>query len=151
MEKIKSGAFCDYVQCIIKVQERVREQFTKFPPIFKNTNVCRQDIVSLMQAYAEREKLMKQVYRFVEYIPVRRFKNFVQCSSSMLVVKEARIQTPVLLQKLWSCLPTACMVIKLLTAFTIQLKNTWMMKRHMQQSTKICSIDQDISNINFRR
>ena len=53
----------------------------------------------------------------------------------MLVVKETRIPTPVLLQKLWNCLQTAHMAVKLRIAVAIQLQSIRMIKRHMQRST----------------
>ena len=47
-----------------------------------------------------------------------------------------RIQTVVLLQKLWCCLLTSGMVIKLWTSVVIQSHGVWIMKRHMMPSTK---------------
>ena len=100
-----------YVQCDIEVPEELKKKFANFPPIFKNTNVGRHDIGSLMKDYAEKEGLpcqpqkmlissyflengtlitplplfyldlglvCKKDYRFVEYIPVKCFNEFVQ-------------------------------------------------------------------------
>ena len=91
--------------------EELKGKFANFPPIFKNTNVGRHDIGSLMKDYAEKEGLLcqprkmlissyffengtlitplllfyldlglvcKKIFRFVEYIPVKCFRNFVQ-------------------------------------------------------------------------
>ena len=55
---------------------------------------------------------------------------------SMLVAKETRIPTPELLQKLWSCLQTARMAMKLWIAVTIQLQSIRKLKIHVQRSKK---------------
>ena len=49
-----------YVQCDIEVPEELKTKFAIFPPIFKNTNVGRHDIGSLMQDYAEKEGFLCQ-------------------------------------------------------------------------------------------
>ena len=53
LERIKNGSLFGYVQCDIEVLPELREQFANFPPIFKNINVGRDDIGSLMKCYAE--------------------------------------------------------------------------------------------------
>ena len=63
LDKIKSGALFGYVRCDIKVPDHLREKFVNFPPIFKNTNVCRQYIGPLMQEYAEKKGLVSQQRR----------------------------------------------------------------------------------------
>ena len=111
LEQIKSVKLFGYVQCDIEVPEVLKKKFANFPPIFKNTNVGRHDIGSLMKDYAEKEGLLcqprkmlissyllengtlitpllvfylelglvcKKIHRFVEYIPVKCFINFVQ-------------------------------------------------------------------------
>ena len=60
LEQIRSGKLFGYVQCDIEVPEELKEKFANFPPIFKNTNVGRHDIGSLMQDYAEKEGLLCQ-------------------------------------------------------------------------------------------
>ena len=60
---------------------------------------------------------------FVEYTLVKCFNNFVQAAVSA-PRQEMRIQTAVLLQKLWSCLQTARMVIIFIIAVAIQLQCT---------------------------
>ena len=50
-----------YVQCDIEVPEKLKKNFANlFLPIFKNTNVCRNDIGLLMKDYAEKEGLLCQ-------------------------------------------------------------------------------------------
>ena len=111
LEQIRSGKLFGYVQCDIEVPEVLKKKFANFPPIFKNTNVGRHDIGSLMKEFAEKKGLIcqplkmlissyflengtliapllrfhldlrlvcKKIYRFVEYIPVKCFNNFVQ-------------------------------------------------------------------------
>ena len=56
----KSGKLFGYVQCDIEVPEELKKKFANFPPIFKNTNVGRHDIGSLMQDYAEKQGLLCQ-------------------------------------------------------------------------------------------
>ena len=60
LEQIRSGNFFGYVQCDIEVPEELKEKFSNFPPVFKNTNVGRHDIGSLMQDYAEKQGLLCQ-------------------------------------------------------------------------------------------
>ena len=60
LEQIRSGKLFGYVQCDIEVPEELKEKFANFSPIFKNTNVGRHDIGSLMKDYAEKEGLLCQ-------------------------------------------------------------------------------------------
>ena len=60
LEQIRSGELFGYVQCDIEVPEELKEKFADFPPIFKNTNVGRHDIGSLMKDYAEKEGVLCQ-------------------------------------------------------------------------------------------
>ena len=60
LEQIRSGKLFGYVQCDIEVSEELKKKFASFPPIFKNTNVGRHDIRSLMQNYAEKEGILCQ-------------------------------------------------------------------------------------------
>ena len=55
LEQIRSGRLFGYVQCDIEMPEELKEEIANFPPIFRNTNVGRHDIGSLMQDYAEKE------------------------------------------------------------------------------------------------
>ena len=110
MEKVRDGSLYGYIQC----------DFSNFPPIFKNTEVGRNDIGEYMQNYAIESDLLKhpqrilissfklengsiitplfnfymelglqctKVYRFVQYLPRKRFNKFVQ------LVVDARRET----------------------------------------------------------
>ena len=59
-EQIRSGKLFGSVQCDIEGSEVLKKKFANFPPIFKNTNVGRHDIGSLMKDYAEKEGLLCQ-------------------------------------------------------------------------------------------
>ena len=67
LNKTKSGRLFGYVQCDLKIPEPLKYQFAKFPPLFKDTNVCRQDIGPSMQEYAERKESMTQPRRMLIY------------------------------------------------------------------------------------
>ena len=54
-----------YVQCDIEVPEHLRDYFSNFPSIFKNTFVSRDGIGSLMKQYAEKENIMPQPRRML--------------------------------------------------------------------------------------
>ena len=54
-----------YVQCDIEVPEELKKKFANFPPIFKNTNVGRHDIGSLMQDSAEKQELLCQLRKLL--------------------------------------------------------------------------------------
>ena len=56
LQGIIDGRLFGYVQCDIEVLEHLRNYFCNFPPIFKNTDVRRDDIGSLMKQYAEKGK-----------------------------------------------------------------------------------------------
>ena len=60
LEQLRSGKLFGYVQCDIDVPEELKKKSATFPPIFKNTNVGRHDIGSLMQDYAEKQGLLCQ-------------------------------------------------------------------------------------------
>ena len=63
--QIRSRKLFGYVQCDIEVPEELKEKFANFPPIFKNTNVGRHDIGTLMKDYAEREGLLCQTRKML--------------------------------------------------------------------------------------
>ena len=50
------GRLFGYVQGDIEVPEHLRDYFSKFPPIFKDTVVSRDHIGNLMKEYAEKDK-----------------------------------------------------------------------------------------------
>ena len=65
MQEIIDGHLFGYVQCDFEVPEHLRDFFSNFPPIFKNTAVCRDDIGNLMKQYAEKEHIMVQHRRML--------------------------------------------------------------------------------------
>ena len=65
MQGIIDGRLFGYVQCDIEVPEHLRDYFSNFPPIFKNTAVSRDDIGNLMKQYAEKEIFMVQPRRML--------------------------------------------------------------------------------------
>ena len=65
MQEIIDGRHFGYVQCDIEVPEHLRDYFSNFPPIFKNTVVSRNDIGNLMKQYAEKENIMVQPRRML--------------------------------------------------------------------------------------
>ena len=71
MQEIIDGRLFGYVQCDIEVPEHLRDYFSNFPPIFKNTVVSRDDIGNLMKQYAEKENIMDQPRRMLisSFIP----------------------------------------------------------------------------------
>ena len=44
LEKVKNRFLFDYVQCHLTVPDELKLTFSNFPPIFKNIDVCRNDI-----------------------------------------------------------------------------------------------------------
>ena len=52
LQRIKDGSLFGYGQCDIEVRKHLREKFAIFPPIFKNTDVSRDDIGSLTKELA---------------------------------------------------------------------------------------------------
>ena len=60
MEQRRSGKLFGYAQCDIEVPDGLKKKFADFPPIFKNTNVGRHDIESVMQDYAEKQGVLCQ-------------------------------------------------------------------------------------------
>ena len=65
LQRIKDGNLFGYVQCDIEVPEHLREKFANFPPIFKNTDVSRDDIGPLMKEYAEKNNHLSQPRRML--------------------------------------------------------------------------------------
>ena len=65
LQGIIDGRLFGYVQCDIEVPEHLRNCFSNFPPIFKNTTVSRDDVGSLMKQYAEEVNIMVQPRRML--------------------------------------------------------------------------------------
>ena len=64
-QQIIDGRLFGYVQCDIDVPVHLRNYFSKFSPIFKNTVVSRDDFGNLMKEYAEKEGIMSQPRRML--------------------------------------------------------------------------------------
>ena len=60
MQGIVDGRLFSYVQCDIEVPEYLRDYFSKFPSLFKNSVVSRSDIGDLLKESAEKERIMPQ-------------------------------------------------------------------------------------------
>ena len=60
LEQTRSGKLFGYVQCDIEMTVQLKKKLANFPPIFKNTNVGRHFIGSLMQDYAEKQGFLCQ-------------------------------------------------------------------------------------------
>ena len=60
LQKFIDGRLFGYVQCDIEVPDHLRDYFSNFPPMFKNTTVSKDDIGSLMKSFAEKENIMVQ-------------------------------------------------------------------------------------------
>ena len=63
LDRIKPSSLFGYVHCGIKTCEQLREKIANFAPIFKKTNLCRQDAGPQMQGYDEKEDLLSQLRR----------------------------------------------------------------------------------------
>ena len=61
LQVIMDGRLFGYVQCDIEVPEHLRDYFSNFPPIIKNTVVSRDKIGKLMKQYAEKENIVAQL------------------------------------------------------------------------------------------
>ena len=65
LQGIIVGRLIGYVQCDIEVPEYLRSYFSNFPPIFKNTEISRENIGPLMRENAEKENIMPQPRRML--------------------------------------------------------------------------------------
>ena len=65
LQQIIDGRLSGYVRCEIEVPEHLRDYFSNFSPIFKNTVVSRDDIANLMKEYAEKEGITPQPIRML--------------------------------------------------------------------------------------
>ena len=60
---IREGHLFGVVECDIHVPEALKQKFSEMPPIFKNTEISREDIGPYMQAFAEEYDLMPRPRR----------------------------------------------------------------------------------------
>ena len=67
LEKIRDGSLNGYIECDLVVPDELKVKFSKFPPIFKNTEVGRNDIGEYMQNYAIENDLLKHPQRMLKY------------------------------------------------------------------------------------
>ena len=63
IEAVLQDRLFGLIRCDIKVPENLRDHFSEMPPIYKNTEVSREDIGPFMRAYAEEKNLLKQPRR----------------------------------------------------------------------------------------
>ena len=63
VEAIKKDKLFGTVECDIQVPEHLHAYFKEMPPIFKNTEISREDIGDLMKNYAIKHKIMSQPRR----------------------------------------------------------------------------------------
>ena len=63
--RIDEDKLFSYVQCDLKVKEELYERFANFPPIFKNSNVGREDIGDFMRECAEKNNLLMKPQRML--------------------------------------------------------------------------------------
>ena len=63
LRAVFDGRLFGLVRCDISVPESLRAHFSEMPPIFKNTEVSREDIESFMGKYADERKLLGQSRR----------------------------------------------------------------------------------------
>ena len=59
LAKITAGSLFGYVQCNLVVPDELKSKFANFPPIFKNTEVGRNDIGDYMKNYAIENEMLK--------------------------------------------------------------------------------------------
>ena len=65
LAKIKDGSLFGYVQCDLVVPDELKSKFANFPPIFKNTEVGRNDIGDYMKNYAIENDMLKHPQRML--------------------------------------------------------------------------------------
>ena len=65
LAKIKDGSLFDYVQCDLVVPDELESKFANFPPIFKITEVGRNDNGDYMKNYAFENRMLKHPQRML--------------------------------------------------------------------------------------
>jgi hypothetical protein len=63
LDAVRDEKLFGCVECDIHVPEHLREQFSEMCPIFKNTEISRDDIGDFMKAYAEENDIMRRPRR----------------------------------------------------------------------------------------
>ena len=67
LKRIDEDKLFGYVQCDLEVPEVLYERFANFPPIFKNSNVGREDIGDFMRKYAEKKRSIDETTTNVDF------------------------------------------------------------------------------------
>ena len=65
LAKMKDGSLFGYVQCDLVVPDELKSKFANFPPVFKNTEVGRDDIGDYMKNYAIENEMIKHPQRML--------------------------------------------------------------------------------------
>ena len=60
LSEVRQDRLFGCVEVDIRVPEHLKEKFSEMCPIFKNTNISRDDIGDFMKAYAEEHNIMAQ-------------------------------------------------------------------------------------------
>jgi len=63
LEAVKTGQLFGVIECDIHVPDHLKQKFSEMCPIFKNTNIAKEDIGLFMQSFAEENNLMNQPRR----------------------------------------------------------------------------------------
>ena len=65
IHRIRQENMFGVLDCTMEVPVELRQQFADFPPIFKNSEVCREDIGSHMRTFAQTNNLLKKPTRML--------------------------------------------------------------------------------------
>ena len=68
LDKIEPGELFGFALCDINFSKTLRGKIANFPPIFKITKTCTEDIGLILQQYVEKERLMSQPRRMLLFI-----------------------------------------------------------------------------------
>ncbi|XP_068714490.1 uncharacterized protein [Montipora foliosa] len=58
LKQVKEETWFGFVRCHVEVPDNLKEKFSEFQPLFKNTEVSRDDLSDKMLAYAQKYKLL---------------------------------------------------------------------------------------------
>jgi G:T-mismatch repair DNA endonuclease (very short patch repair protein) len=65
VESIRDGSFFGFVECDISVPEELKEKFSEMGPVFKNVDVCREDLSEHMREFAESNDYLNRPQRML--------------------------------------------------------------------------------------
>ena len=57
IQYIKDGHLFGFIECDIEVPDHLKEYFSEMTPIFKNVDICLDDVGEFMQEYAKQHKI----------------------------------------------------------------------------------------------